>query len=83
MFRHGQLGNRGRRVPGSRLRDQALIDERCLVLGKISGRPSDTVLRVQFGGQGSSGERAMEALLVAPRGVFAVSIEAKIELTMA
>ena len=52
------------------------------MLSKTTGRPAHTVLRVQLGGQGKAGERAVQAFLVAPGCVFALSSEANIEVTV-
>ena len=53
------------------------------MLGKNTRRPADTVLRVQLGGQGKAGQRAVQTLLVAPGCVLAFPAEADVEVAVA
>ena len=45
------------------------------MLGQLAGRPAHAVLAVQLGGEGTTGQWAVEPLLEAPCRVLAVAIE--------
>src|SRR5580704_16485860 len=62
--------------------DQPFVEDRCLMFGQITGRPADTVLAMQFSGQGLAGERAVKALLEEPGRILSVSIEPNTEVTV-
>ncbi len=53
------------------------------MLGQVTGGPADAVFAVQLGGQRSSCQPAVEALLEAPHGELAVAIEAESEQPVA